>query len=257
MRQVSERFLCWILLWPLGLDDMGKVEKNFVVQGRGIVKDFPAGDEMIRVLHGIDISLSYGELVMLVGPSGSGKTTLLSIITGILTPTSGDVFINGEELTNISDLEKVQHRLKNIGFIFQQFNLIPALTAVENAAVPLIAANVPYGEALKASKDVLTKIGMGDQLDKIPVHLSGGQQQRVSIARALVHDPKFIVCDEPTSSLDAHTGHVVMEILKSIVSRANRSVLVVTHDSRIFEFADRILFMDDGRIVKEEKRVKK
>ncbi len=226
---------------------------DHLITARDIIKDFPSGDGKIRVLHGIDLDLNAGELTMMVGPSGCGKTTLLSILTGILTPSGGEVEVAGAPLFRMSDDELVDFRRCNLGFIFQQFNLLPSLTAAENAAIPLVAGGMSMRAAMRKSSAVLARIGMADHLAKLPAHLSGGQQQRVAIARALVHDPRMIVCDEPTSALDAQTGQTVMEILRDIALEASRAVLVVTHDSRIFDFADRIVHMVDGRISKEER----
>ena len=217
-----------------------------------VIKDFPAGDEMVRVLHGISLTIPFGQLSMLVGPSGCGKTTLLSIITGILTPTSGEVTIDGTNITRLKDHAKVLYRRESLGFIFQQYNLLPALTAAENACVPLVAAGMALPEAVRAAKKVLERMGMGPHANKLPSQLSGGQQQRVSIARALVHEPKMIVCDEPTAALDAQTGQSVMEALREVALKPARAVLVVTHDNRIYHFADRIIHMSDGHIDQEE-----
>ncbi len=222
------------------------------VSARKIVKDFPTGDESIRVLHGIDIDIPSGKLSMLVGPSGCGKTTLISILTGILSPTSGEVNVHGTSLTSLADTAKVLFRRSEFGFIFQQYNLLSSLTAAENAAVVLVADGMKLREARQQAAAILEKIGMKDHLHKFPSQLSGGQQQRVAIARALAHEPKLIVCDEPTASLDAHSGHTVMEILRDIALQPGRAVLVVTHDNRIFNFADRIFYMDDGKIERIE-----
>lgn len=223
---------------------------------RNITKDFPAGDDMVRVLHGIDIEVENGKLTMLVGPSGCGKTTLLSIITGILSPTDGVVEINGVNITALKGAEKVKFRRTQLGFIFQQYNLLPSLTCAENAAIPLIAGGMNMKFATEEATEVLAQIGMKGQENKIPQHLSGGQMQRVAIARALVHNPRLVVCDEPTSALDAHTGHKVMELLRKAATNSDRAVIVVTHDSRIYEFADKIIHMNDGKIIKEEEVTK-
>jgi len=214
----------------------------------GVTKAFPAGDRTVEVLHGIDFEVPAGELTMLVGPSGCGKTTLISIIAGILTPTSGEVEICGSAITQMSDAEKVAFRRRNVGFIFQQYNLLPALTAAENAAIPLVAAGAPMARAVGSAAAILERIGMGEHLGKLPNQLSGGQQQRVAIARALVHNPRLIVCDEPTAALDAESGQTVLEILKGAALAPDRAVIVVTHDTRIYSFADRIASMEDGRI---------
>jgi putative ABC transport system ATP-binding protein len=221
---------------------------SIAVRCSGVTKSFPAGDGTVEVLHGIDFEAPAGELTMLVGPSGCGKTTLISIIAGILTPTSGEVEICGSPIMRMSDAEKVAFRRGNVGFIFQQYNLLPALTVAENAAIPLVAAGVPMARAVRAAAVILERIGMGAHLGKLPNQLSGGQQQRVAIARALVHAPRLIVCDEPTAALDAESGQTVLEILKDAALAPDRAVIVVTHDTRIYSFADRIASMEDGRI---------
>jgi putative ABC transport system ATP-binding protein len=212
-------------------------------------KDFPVGDDTVRILHDINVRIRMGELTMLVGPSGCGKTTLISILSGILSSTTGQIDILGQNITQMRDTQKVLFRRQNIGFIFQQYNLLPALTAAENAAMPLYAASLSDHEATERARVVLNSIGMRGQTEKLPRQLSGGQQQRVAIARALVHNPKLIVCDEPTAALDAKTGQAVMDILRGIANDKERTVLIVTHDSRIYKFADRILEMSDGRII--------
>jgi putative ABC transport system ATP-binding protein len=224
---------------------------EFAVEAHGVVKDFAAGGSMARVLHGIDLGFEKGRLTMLVGPSGCGKTTLLSILTGILSPTAGAVDVMGERITSLRGKKKALFRRATLGFIFQQYNLLPSLTAAENAAVPLVAAGVRLDAAARHARKTLDRIGMGEHADKLPNQLSGGQMQRVAIARALVHEPAVIVCDEPTAALDEHTGQTVMEILREIADEPKHAVLVVTHDNRIFHFADRIVRMNDGRITGE------
>lgn len=202
----------------------------------------------MNVLRGIDLDVPLGEMTFLVGPSGCGKTTLLSVIAGLLNPTGGNLEVLGTEASSLKGSKAVEFRRQNLGFVFQQFNLLPALTAAQNAAVPLLAAGWNRKRAEDKAKALLDDLGLGSRSHATPNQLSGGQQQRVAFARALIHDPKLIVCDEPTSALDAETGYHVMDLLRKVAVREDRSVLVVTHDSRIFEFADRIARMNDGLI---------
>ena len=215
---------------------------------RGVTRDFQAGQQTITVLHGIDLDIRAGELTYLVGESGSGKTTLISIMCGILWPTEGEVAVFGTDIYALADTALVEFRLANIGFIFQQYNLIPSIDAASNAAVPLIAQGVPRSEARERAVAMLGKLNIADQADKLPSQLSGGQQQRVAIARALVHEPRLVVCDEPTAALDAKSGRRVMDLLREVGVAADRSVVIVTHDNRIFDLADRILVLEDGRV---------
>ena len=212
-------------------------------------KDFTVADVTDRVLFDINVEIRMGELTMLVGPSGCGKTTFISIISGILSSTHGEIRLLNQNLSAMSDQEKVLIRRTYIGFIFQQYHLLPALTAAENAAIPLVAAGIPMEAATQQARVILNQIGMQGQSEKLPRQLSGGEQQRVAIARALVHNPKVIICDEPTAALDAKAGKAVMDILRTIANDKNHTVLVVTHDNRIYQFADRILQMSDGCIV--------
>ncbi len=221
---------------------------EIAISVRDVIKEFPVGDSVIRVLHGVSVDVKAGELTYLVGESGSGKTTLISIIAGILYPTGGDVSVFGTDIYKLSDTALVKFRLATIGFIFQQYNLIPTLTAAENAAIPLIADGVKRSEAIEQGRVLLEKLNIANQADKFPRQLSGGQQQRVAIARALVHQPKLIVCDEPTAALDARSGRRVMDLLREVALSQDRAVIIVTHDNRIFDLADRILQMEDGRI---------
>ncbi|HEX4149541.1 MAG TPA: ABC transporter ATP-binding protein [Pirellulales bacterium] len=216
---------------------------------RGVTKEYGAGNALVRALRGVDLELWPGELSLLVGPSGCGKTTLLSVIAGILDQTAGDVAVLGTDLGRLSNRQKVRFRGRHIGFVFQQFNLLPALTAAENVSVPLVLQGWGKRKAVERACRMLHSMGMGDRLESLPGKLSGGQQQRVAIARALVHEPQIVVCDEPTSALDAKTGHVIMRLLRSVAMERERAVIVVTHDARVFEFGDRIASMEDGQIV--------
>ncbi len=218
------------------------------IRCRGISRDFEAGGEVLRVLHGIDLDIRPGELTYLIGESGSGKTTLISIIAGILYPTEGTVEIFDSQLYAMRDRELVHFRRDNIGFIFQQYNLIPTVSAAANAAVPLLAQGMEREQALDRATEMLAKLNIADQAKKLPGQLSGGQQQRVAIARALVHEPRLVVCDEPTAALDARSGRAVADLLRQVALAPDRSVVIVTHDNRIFDLADRMLIIEDGRI---------
>ena len=228
------------------------VADDIAVFSRGVTKVFGRGETEVQALRGIDLEMRLGELTMLVGPSGSGKTTLLSVITGLLDATSGELIVLGQRPAALSPEDLILFRRKNLGFVFQQYNLIPALTAAENVAVPLLAGGVRRRQAVARGKEFLATLGMAHRAHALPSQLSGGEQQRVALARALVHEPKLIVCDEPTSALDGRTGHAVMELLSATAVRPDRAVIIVTHDARIFDFADRIAHMDDGRIVSLE-----
>jgi putative ABC transport system ATP-binding protein len=225
------------------------------VSCRNVTKEFGEGESRARVLRGVDLEASAGEITLLVGPSGCGKTTLLSVVAGLLEPTGGEVLVLGTNLGRLSAAEKVAFRRQNIGFVFQQYNLLPALTAAENAAVPLLIAGRPRRDALARARALLHELGLGERADALPRQLSGGQQQRVAVARALIHEPRLLVCDEPTAALDAHSGQVVMELLRRIALQPDRAVLIVTHDNRVFHFGDRIASLEDGRVVRVEKRL--
>ncbi|WP_284126453.1 ABC transporter ATP-binding protein [Parerythrobacter aestuarii] len=227
---------------------IGGCDPSWAICARGVSRDFESGQQTIRVLHGIDTDIRSGEMTYIVGESGSGKTTLISIMCGILWPTEGDVRVFGTDIYALSDTELVNFRLDNIGFIFQQYNLIPSIDAAANAAVPLIARGMPVHEARERAKAMMDKLNIADQADKLPNQLSGGQQQRVAIARALVHEPRLVVCDEPTAALDANSGRRVMDLLRDVAVSPDRACIIVTHDNRIFDLADRIIVLEDGRI---------
>jgi putative ABC transport system ATP-binding protein len=224
------------------------------VSCRGLRKDFGEGEAKVQALRGIDLDVPLGRLTMLVGPSGCGKTTLLSVIAGLLEPSAGDLAVLGRSMARMPRRDRVLFRRRNLGFVFQQYNLLPSLSGAENAAVPLLAAGVPRRKAVEHAGHWLERLGLGSRSAASPRELSGGQQQRVALARALVHEPRLVVCDEPTSALDAKAGRAVMELLTAAAVRPDRAVLVVTHDSRVFDFADAIAHMDDGRIVEIERR---
>ena len=205
----------------------------FAVSCRDVHKHFGDGEARLEALRGVDFSVLFGELSFLVGPSGCGKTTLISVVAGLLDRTAGDLAVLGTRMNGFSDTERVLFRRKNVGFVFQQYNLLPAFTAAENVAVPLLAAGVQRKEAVSRAKALLSRLGLGSRTDALPRTLSGGQQQRVALARALVHEPRL----------------VVMELLAANAVHPDRAVIVVTHDSRVFHYAHSIARMDDGRIV--------
>jgi len=224
---------------------------------RGVVKELGSGETRTRILHGIDLDVFSGEMTFLIGPSGCGKTTLISTIAGILTAEGGRVELFGTTLSDLSRSELTRFRGANVGIILQQFNLFPALTATENATVPMLAGGQSATSATACAVDLLKNLGLAAHLTKYPSQLSVGEQQRVAIARALVNDPRLVICDEPTAALDAASGYSVMQFLRRVAVRPDRAVLVVTHDNRIVHFADRIAHMSDGRITRVETNANK
>ncbi len=227
---------------------------TLAVQCQDVHKHFGDGDGRVQVLRGVNFEVSQGKLTFLVGPSGCGKTTLISVIAGLLDTSGGDVHLFGHNTEKQAANERIDFRRRNLGFVFQQYNLLPALTAAENAAVPLLAAGMKRREAVDRARALLVKLGLEQRMNAYPSKLSGGQQQRVALARALVHEPRLIVCDEPTAALDHATGEAVMELLASSAVHPERAVIVVTHDNRVYHFADAIAHMDDGRITHTEQR---
>lgn len=225
------------------------MNSEVAVQCREVRKEFGNGAGKVQALRGVDLDVRYGEMTLLVGPSGSGKTTLLSVISGLLNTTGGEVTVLGMKIAKLSARQQILFRRQNLGFVFQQYNLLPALTVAENGAVPLLAAGMPRRRAIDEAKRLLTTLGMGARVDALPKKLSSGEQQRVALTRALIHKPRLLVCDEPTAALDADTGQAVMKLLAAEAVRPDRAVIIVTHDNRIFGFADTIARMDDGRIV--------
>jgi putative ABC transport system ATP-binding protein len=226
-----------------------RTNNGVAVRCHNLRKTYGEGTAAVQALRQVDLEISTGELLMLVGPSGCGKTTLISIIAGILDQSEGDCLVFDQDFKKMRVQDKTRYRGENIGFVFQAYNLIPALTAAENVAVPLLLHGMKRQGAAERASDVLKRVGFDKRMmSSLPTGLSGGQQQRVAIARAMVHNPKLIVCDEPTSALDHETGHQVMELLRQVALQDGRALVVVTHDSRIFGFADRIAKMDDGRI---------
>lgn len=219
---------------------------------KNLTKTYGRGNVRVEALRGISLTIHSGELRLIMGPSGSGKTTLISIIAGILTQDTGECLVKGLDINHLPDKERTHFRGQNIGFVFQAFRLVPTITIEENICIPLLLNGVPKKEALERAKVILSDFGMEDKIGSFPPELSGGQQQRTAIARAIVHTPQFVVCDEPTSFLDHQTGIKVMELLKNLVEKNKITLIVVTHDPRIVQFADRIDSLEDGRMINHQ-----
>jgi putative ABC transport system ATP-binding protein len=223
---------------------------TLAVSCRDVQKDFGEGETRVQALRGVEFVARFGELSFLVGPSGCGKTTLISVIAGLLNRTGGDLSVLGVAVDELTPSERVLFRRKNVGFLFQQYNLLPAFTAAENVAVPLLIAGILRKEALGRARSLLSQLGLSQRTEALPSQLSGGQQQRVALARALVHQPRLVICDEPTAALDHASGEAVMDLLAGNAVHPDRAVIVVTHDTRVFHYAQSIAHMDDGRIAK-------
>jgi len=220
-----------------------------------LTKWFGESDARTYAVKEVSFEVAWGEMLYIVGPSGSGKTTLLSMISGILRPNSGSVTIDGRDLWSLSDNDIADFRLNTIGFVFQDYHLFPRLTTAENVAIPLILQKRSWGEALRAAARCLEVVGLADKAQLPPTKLSGGEQQRVAIARAIVHQPAILVFDEPTASLDGETGRKIVSFVKTEILTAQRCIVVVTHDSRIFGYSNRIMGMEDGAITGFEQGV--
>jgi len=219
------------------------------MEARALWKVYQTGDNTVQAVRGVNVKLQQGEMVAIMGPSGCGKTTLLNVLSGIDEPSSGEVLVGGKQLFGISDDERTEMRAENFGFVFQNFNLLPVLTAVENVELPLLLIGKSSAEAREGSLKALESVGLEDRASHRPSELSGGQQQRVAIARAIVHSPSVILCDEPTGNLDSTTSGEVMKLLKQINVENNSTLLLVTHDEKIAQQCDRTLKMDDGIII--------
>ncbi len=233
---------------------MSESEETYAVEVRNLSKRFPSGEIYIDVLRGIDLVAKKGEMLMITGPSGSGKTTLLSIMAGTLHFDQGTVNIFGTNLKDMSDNQMTEFRKRHIGFIFQQFHLLKALSVLQNVSVPLLLNGMKENEALDRSAVMLSRVGLRGKENLKPSRLSGGEQQRVAIARALIHDPWLVICDEPTASLDADNGTKIMQILSEVSRSPDRCAIVVTHDNRIYKYANTIAAVEDGLIISYTKQ---
>lgn len=227
---------------------------NTAITAKQLVKWFGEGESRTNAVKEVSFEINYGESFFLVGPSGSGKTTLLSMMSGILRPNSGSVLIDNTDIWTLNDDELADFRLNRIGFVFQDYHLFPRLSTVENVAIPLILKRRAWDDAIQEALKFLDIVGLKERANLPPVNLSGGEQQRVAIARAMVSQPDILIFDEPTASLDGESGKKIMAFVKSEILNEKRCVLVVTHDNRIFEFADRIMKMEDGKVTTIEKQ---
>ena len=219
------------------------------MQATALWKIYASGDSTVQAVRGVDVEIKEGEMIAIMGPSGCGKTTLLNVLSGIDEPNSGEVMIDGNPMYSVSDDKRTQMRAQNLGFIFQDFNLLPVLSAVENVELPLLLLGKSASESRKSALEALDSVGLADRSEHRPTELSGGQQQRVAIARAIVHHPKVILCDEPTGNLDSATSSTVMTLLKEINNKLGTTFLLVTHDKDVASQCTRILRMDDGLMV--------
>lgn len=220
-----------------------------VMQATALWKIYASGESTVQAVRGVDVEIKEGEMIAIMGPSGCGKTTLLNVLSGIDEPNSGEVLIDGNPMYSVSDDKRTQMRAQNLGFIFQDFNLLPVLSAVENVELPLLLLGKSASESRKSALEALDSVGLADRSEHRPTELSGGQQQRVAIARAIVHHPKVILCDEPTGNLDSATSSTVMTLLKEINKKLGTTFLLVTHDKDVASQCSRILQMDDGLMV--------
>ncbi|MBA4249604.1 MAG: ABC transporter ATP-binding protein [Candidatus Puniceispirillum sp.] len=227
---------------------------NKIAECQNLRKTFKTFSSEVVALRDINLDIYQGEMLMLVGPSGCGKTTLISILAGIMHPDSGVCSVQGLDLNTVSSEKILAFRAKHVGFIFQSFNLIPTLNVMENIMIPLIIQNVNAEEAYEKVLKMLDDVGLKDKAFSSINQLSGGQQQRIAIARSLIHNPSLVICDEPTSALDLDTGQKIMDLMKAINKKSKTTFVIVTHDSRIYDYADRIAYMNDGTILKQEKR---
>jgi putative ABC transport system ATP-binding protein len=218
-----------------------------IISLKGVNKIYKTGDTTITALDQTDLELRKGELTLIIGPSGSGKTTLLSIIGCVIYPTSGEVYFLDRKVTDLNENELAAIRLRQIGFVFQQFNLLEPLNALENVMQPMVLQRLPKDDVRARAKRALEQVGLLDRMNNLPKKLSGGQKQRVAIARALVTNPPIVLCDEPTASLDAKSAAVIMEELKDL-AREGKAVIIVTHDLRLRKFADRIIYVEEGKV---------
>jgi putative ABC transport system ATP-binding protein len=236
---------------PRARDDI--TDGSAIVEARGVDKTYDTGTLEVAALRDVSISIVKGEMVAIMGPSGSGKTTLLNCLSGLDAIDAGDVLIEGVSLGAMSDQARTDYRARRMGFVFQFYNLMPVLTAVENVELPLLVARVPAREARRRALDALAMVGISDRASHLPDELSGGQRQRVTIARALVNDPAIVWADEPTGDLDSENAHEIVALMRRLNRERGLTFLIVTHDISVGRSTDRIVRMVDGQIVDEER----
>ena len=227
---------------------LSKSNRGVVLELKNVVKTYNSGNVQFNALDGVSLKIMEGEFVSITGPSGSGKSTLMHIIGLLDTPTSGQVLLNGRDISQLKETQLAQIRNVTLGFVFQQFNLLAKTSSLENVTLPLLYSDVPKSKRDGLALEMLTKVGLQDKLKNTPAQLSGGQQQRVAIARALVNDPKIILADEPTGNLDSKSGQDVMELFHHLNQAENRTIVLVTHDMELARHADRIIIINDGKI---------
>jgi len=220
-----------------------------IIRITGLTRHFKMGEQIVHALDGVDLSVTRGELLTIMGPSGSGKSTLLYLIGGLDRPTSGELWVNQREITQLDENDLASYRGKEVGFIFQAFHLVPTMTALQNVEFPLVFSGVPTQQRRKQALALLERMGLGDRTGHKPTELSGGQQQRVAIARALANDPAIILADEPTGNLDTQTGREVMALLGQLNREEGRTIVIATHDPAISAYATRTIHLLDGKIV--------
>jgi putative ABC transport system ATP-binding protein len=230
-------------------------DKKATIEFQDVTKIYGEGATAVTAVNGASLTVSQEEIILIMGPSGSGKTTLLSMGGGILRPTAGVVKVAGQDITQMSEKELVNIRRDRVGFIFQSFNLLDALTALENVMIAAELAGIQSGKSEKLAQKLLSGLGLHNRMQAIPADLSGGEKQRVAIARALINDPDLVLADEPTANLDSKIGHEVMSLLKAVAKERKKSVLIVSHDNRIRDIADRILWLEDGQFKELRKMV--
>jgi len=237
---------------PMSTDNAKSVENQAIV-ATGVTKTFGDGETKVTAVNNVGLVAHFGEMLFIVGPSGSGKTTLLSMISGILRPNAGTVVVKGADIWMLDNDQLADFRLNTIGFVFQDYHLFPRLTTAENVAIPLILKKQKWDESIAEARKYLAIVGLKNRSEILPVKLSGGEQQRVAIARAIISRPEILILDEPTASLDGDTGRMIISFVKEKILNKNRCILIVTHDARINEYADRIMHMEDGRLTAFDK----